>query len=65
MLRELLAAAATAGLAKKAWDRYHDKRRPAFPNDITEVIARPEAVAAAAGRKPSATAGKRREGPAS
>lgn len=60
MWGKLITFAITSGLAKKAWDHYRDgRRRP--PEDITGVVARPQAAQPArkGSRKP-----RRREGPA-
>ena len=66
MLRKLIAVAITSGLAKKAWDHYHDGRRK-LPVDVTDVIARPAAVADPSRPRPNARLGarRRREGPSS
>lgn len=62
MIGRILTFAITTGLAKKAWDHYRDgHRRP--PEDITDLVARPEAVdPARRGRKKSAP-GRRSGGP--
>jgi hypothetical protein len=43
MWGKLIAAAVTSGLAKKAWDHYRAPRRD-LPEDITNLVGRPEAV---------------------
>jgi hypothetical protein len=68
LVRKLIAFAITSGLAKKAWDHYHQPKRrlPADPVDITEVVARPVSSAdplERRGRKLGAR--RRREGPTS
>lgn len=63
MIGRILTFAITSGLAKKAWDHYHEgRRRP--PEDITNVVARPQALQSRqrVGRK--AVARRRSEGPA-
>lgn len=63
MLPKLIAFAVTSGLAKKAWDHYRaGKRRP--PEDITNLVGRPEAVDPGSARRRKATPARRRkEGP--
>jgi len=64
MLPRLIAFAVTSGLAKKAWDHYRDGRKRSHLNDITEVVARPDAAQPsrrAASKKPSA--GRKSGGP--
>jgi len=63
MLPRLIAFAVTSGLAKKAWDHYRDGRKRSRLNDITEVVARPDAAQPSrrAARKPSA--GRKSGGP--
>ena len=69
MLRAIIAVALGAGLAKKAWDhRQASSRRP--PEDITDLVARPEAAAPAKRRKPAKkggsagnTGGRRKDAP--
>lgn len=68
LLRKLIAFAITSGLAKKAWDHYHDPKRRlmADPVDITDVIARPVATADPMERRHGSRrkgARRRREGP--
>lgn len=63
MLRTLIAVAAGSALAKKAWDHYHAAPRARLPDDITELVGRPEAVAPQRKRR-SAPKPARREGPA-
>lgn len=61
MLRTLIAVAASSALAKKAWDRYQaGKRRP--PEDITELVGRPEA-ARPQGKRRATVKRRRTEGP--
>lgn len=43
MLRTLIAVAAGSVLAKTAWDHYHAPRQR-LPEDITNLVGRPEAV---------------------
>jgi hypothetical protein len=43
MLPQLIAIAAASALAKKGWDHYQQSRRRP-PEDITNLVARPEAV---------------------
>jgi len=64
LLRKLIVAAITGGLAKKAWDQVR-KEPPRLPVDITEVIARPVATADPAQRRATRRLGarRRREGP--
>ena len=62
MLRTLIAVAAGSALAKKAWDHYRAPK-PRLPDDITELVGRPEAVAPNRQRR-SARKASRREGPA-
>jgi hypothetical protein len=64
LLRKLIVAAITGGLAKKAWDQIR-KEPPRMPVDITEVIARPVATADPAQRRATRRLGarRRREGP--
>jgi len=64
LLRKLIVAAITGGLAKKAWDQIR-KEPPRNPVDITEVIARPVATADPAQRRATRRLGarRRREGP--
>lgn len=66
LLRKLIAFAITSGLAKKAWDHYHQPKRK-LPVDITDVIARPVASADPAERRGQRKLGARRrkEGPSS
>jgi hypothetical protein len=66
MLRKLIAFAITSGLAKKAWDHYHEGQRK-LPVDITDVIARPAASADPSRRRANSRIGARRrkEGPSS
>lgn len=66
LLRKLIAFAITSGLAKKAWDHYHQPQRK-LPVDITDVIARPVASADPAERRGQRKLGARRrkEGPSS
>jgi hypothetical protein len=68
LLRKLIAFAITSGLAKKAWDRFHDPKRRlmADPVDITEVVARPVGSADPLERRNGSRrmgARRRREGP--
>ena len=60
MLPRLIALAVTSGLAVKAWDRYRQPK-PRLPEDITELVARPEAARPAKPQK--AAKQRRREGP--
>ena len=66
LLRKLIVFAVTSGLAKKAWDHYHEPKRR-LPVDITDVIARPVATADPSRPRPNRRLGARRrsEGPAS
>lgn len=59
MLPRLIAFAVTSGLAKKAWDHYRDGRKHSRLNDITEVVARPDAAQPGrrGAKKPSAGRG--------
>lgn len=63
MFGKIITFAITSGLAKKAWDHYRDgRRRP--PEDITNLVARPEAAGPrrqGARKKPSGA--RRSEGP--
>ena len=61
MLRTLIAVAAGSALAKKAWDRYHAPK-PRFPEDITHLVGRPEAVEPQRKRRP-AKKSVRQDGP--
>lgn len=65
LVRKLIVAAITGGLAKKAWDQIR-KEPPRLPVDITEVIARPVATADPGQRRAGRRLGarRRREGPA-
>lgn len=64
LLRKLIVFAVTSGLAKKAWDHYHEPKKR-LPVDITDVVARPVASADPAGRRGLRRMGARRrkEGP--
>lgn len=65
LLRKLIVFAVTSGLAKKAWDHYHEPKKR-LPVDITDVVARPVASADPAERRGLRRVGARRrkEGPA-
>jgi hypothetical protein len=69
MLRKIIALAITTGIAKKAWDHYREgqRRLPADPVDITDVIARPVAAADPSQRRATRKLGARRrsDGPSS
>jgi hypothetical protein len=69
MLRKFIAFAITSGLAKKAWDHYRagQRRLPADPVDITDVIARPVSSADPSRKTATRKLGARRrgEGPSS
>jgi hypothetical protein len=63
MLRQLIAVALTAGVAKKAWDHYRTPKR-SMPEDITDYVARPEAAAPVKRRSASkGTSRRKSEGP--
>ena len=67
LLRKLIAFAITSGLAKKAWDHYHEPKRK-LPVDITDVVARPVATADPLERRGGLRrmgARRRKEGPSS
>ena len=61
MLRTLIAVAAGSALAKKAWDHYHQPKAR-LPEDITNLVGRPEAVEPERKRKP-ASKSTREDGP--
>lgn len=62
MLPQLIALAVTAGVAKKAWDRYHTPKRR-LPDDITNLVGRPEAVGTPPRKRKAAEPARRREAP--
>ena len=62
MFGKIITFAITSGLAKKAWDHYHEgRRRP--PEDITNVVARPQALHSSRRVGPKSIARRRSEGP--
>jgi hypothetical protein len=64
MFGKIITFAITSGLAKKAWDHYQQRDRRREPlKDVTEVVARPNAAAAARGDKKKPAGRRKSEGP--
>jgi hypothetical protein len=62
MWGKLIAAAVTSGLAKKAWDHYRAPRHR-LPEDITNLVGRPEAAQPQRKRQSAKPSRRRPDGP--